>query len=240
MYCNPLLRKAVAFSLFVKNNTASSVIKNWNINKLHMLTGVSANVVSKRVSTLREYGLIAVEGMHGEHLVFKSLHSNTSHRNIALPSLRFVTDGSKNKNSKAQQIKSIEDMLAAMLLVEIQKHKNYAEQTIQKSLNPSSKKEYKKATKTCNRLNYGRKFVDNGISYKYMAKKIGFSTFSAQNLVKFAVKHHLVEKIKTAYKKIHGIGKYIEDMVTGYTFYYHNSIYKIYANRYALIHHGNY
>ncbi len=235
MYCNPQLRKAVAFSLFVKSNAPSSVVRNWNINKLHTLTGVSANVVTQRLSTLREYGLIDFEGVRGEHLVFKSLHSNTSHRNVKLPSLHFSSDTTKKKNKKAQYIKSIEETLAAMLLVEIQKHKNYAEQTIQKSLNPSSKKEYKKAVKTCNRLNYGRNFVDNGISYKYMAQKIGFSVYSAQKMVKFAVEHNIVQKSQAIFKRVKGVGKYIEDMLTGYTFCHHNYIYKIYACHYALL-----
>lgn len=235
MYCNPQLRKAIAFSLFVKSNVTSSVIKKWNINKLHVITGVSATVVAQRIAVLSEYGFVGFEGVHGEHLVFKSLHSNTSHRNVKLPALQFTTDSIKKKNSKAQQIKGIEELLAAMLLAEIQRHKKFAEQTIQKSLNPSTKDEYKKAVKSCNRLNYGRKFVDNGISYKYMAQKIGFSVFSAQKMVKFALKHKIIQKAQTVFKKVKGIGKYIEDMITGYTFCYHNYIYKVFANRYVVL-----
>ena len=38
MYRNSDLRKAIAFSLFVKAHSRNSIIKNWNINKLHDIT----------------------------------------------------------------------------------------------------------------------------------------------------------------------------------------------------------
>lgn len=53
MYCNPELRKAIAFSLFIKTRVKSSAVQRWSINKLHEITGVSACAVRKRIDTLR-------------------------------------------------------------------------------------------------------------------------------------------------------------------------------------------
>lgn len=44
---------------------------------------------------------------------------------------------------------------------------------IQQSEQPKGLNELKIAKKACNRFGYSDKFSDNGISYKYMAQKIG-------------------------------------------------------------------
>lgn len=72
MYRNSDLRKAIAFSLFVKAHSRNSIIKNWNINKLHDITGVSVNAIKARLATLRSMGLIEETGVDNKHLVFKS------------------------------------------------------------------------------------------------------------------------------------------------------------------------
>ena len=63
MYRNSKLRKAIAFSLFVKAHSRNSIIKNWNINKLHDITGVSVNAIKARLATLRSMGLIEETGI---------------------------------------------------------------------------------------------------------------------------------------------------------------------------------
>lgn len=63
MYRNSDLRKAIAFSLFVKAHSRNSIIKNWNINKLHDITGVSVNAIKARLATLRSMGLIEETGL---------------------------------------------------------------------------------------------------------------------------------------------------------------------------------
>lgn len=235
MYRNSALRKAIAFSLFIKARTCNSIVKNCTINKLHDITGVSANAVKDRLSVLEEMGLVERVGVKQQHLVFKSLHSNTSHRNVIIPNFKFKPNKKSSKNAYAQEIKFIENILTAILLVEIQRRKNYAKQIIQQGQQPHSKKEYTEAVKVCNNLDYGRKFIDNGISYVYMSRYIGMSIYKSIQISKFAQKLHLIKKIKNFVKRIPICLKYVEDMITNYTFSYRNYIYKIGANKYALI-----
>ena len=49
MYRNSSLRKAIAFSVFVKAHTPNCVVKDWSVNKLHEMTGVSANAIKARI-----------------------------------------------------------------------------------------------------------------------------------------------------------------------------------------------
>ena len=57
MYRNSQLRKAIAFSLFVKAHTRNSIVKNWSINKLHDITGVSVNAIKDRLFILKNMEL---------------------------------------------------------------------------------------------------------------------------------------------------------------------------------------
>lgn len=235
MYRNSQLRKAIAFSLFVKAHTRNSVVKDWSVNKLHDITGISANAIKDRLFVLRSMGLIEETGLNNKHLVFKSLHSHTAHRNIIIPELTFKPNTHKKKNAYAQEIKNIENVLTAMLLVEIQRRKDFARQMIQQRSEPRSKKEYTEAVKTCNRFGYGRKFIDKGISYKYMAAKIGMSVCKSIQIVKLAVNCNILKKIRNICRRVAICSKYTEDMLTNYTYSYRNYIYKNYANKYAVI-----
>lgn len=235
MYRNSQLRKAIAFSLFVKTHARNSIVKNWSINKLHDITGISANAIKDRLLVLKEMDLIEETGLNNKHLVFKSLHSHTAHRNVVIPEIAFKPNTNLKKNAYAQKIKNIENVLTAMLLVEIQRRKDFAKQMIQKRSNPSSKKEYKEAAKTCNRFGYGKKFIDKGISYKYMAAKIGMSVCKSIQIVKLAVNCNILRRIRNICKRIAICSKYTEDMLTNYTYSYRNHIYKNYANKYVVI-----
>lgn len=172
MYCNPELRKAIAFSLFIKTRVKSSAVQRWSINKLHEITGVSACAVRKRIDTLKALGLVEFTGKNNRCLVFKSLKSHTSHRNVLVPNIEFISRNDSKKNAYAQNVKFIEDTLSAMLIIDVQNRKNYAKQMIQQSKHPKGLKELKAAKKVCNRFGYGDKFRENGISYKYIAEKL--------------------------------------------------------------------
>lgn len=124
MYRNSQLRKAIAFSLFVKAHTRNSIVKNWSINKLHDITGISVNAIKDRLFVLKNMELVEETGLGNKHLVFKSLHSHTAHRNIVIPEITFKPNANLKKNAYAQEIKNIENTLTAMLLVEIQRRKD--------------------------------------------------------------------------------------------------------------------
>ena len=236
MYCNSSLRNAIAFSVFVKAHTPNCVVKDWSVNKLHEMTGVSANAIKARLGVLESMGLIEKIGIRKNHLLFKSLHSHTAHRNVIISDIKFKPNNNLKKNAYAQEIKNIENVLAAMLLVEIQRHKDFAKQMIQRKVNPRSVKEYKESVKACNRFEFREdKFVDNGISYKYLAAKIGISISKTVEIVKCAVYNNLIKKIHRTYKRYKAYSKYIEDILCNFTFCHNNYIYKILANRYELV-----
>lgn len=235
MYCNPELRKAIAFSLFIKTRAKSSAVQRWSINKLHEITGVSACAVRKRIDTLKALSLVEFTGKNNRCLVFKSLKSHTSHRNVLVPNIEFISNEDSKKNAYAQNIKFIEDTLSAMLIVEIQNHKNYAKQMIQQSKRPKGLKAYKEAKNACNHFGYGEDFCDNGISYIYITQKLGVSLQKAFNTVKFAVQNGILQKCRNIKKFFYSNINYIEDMIGNYTYLKNNIVYKVYANNYKLI-----
>lgn len=235
MYCNSQLRKAIAFSLFVKSKAQSSTVKGWSVNKLHELTGVSASAIRQRLAVLRQMELIEETGKDKKCLVFKSLKSHTSHRNAIVPDITFTEDKNLKKNAYAQEIKQIEKTLSVMLIIEIQNHKEYAKQMIQQSKHPKGLKQLKEAKKACNRFGYGEKFSDNGISYKYMAKKLGISIKNAFDTVKFATENLILRKFRNIEKRFIQSLNYIEDMIlNNYTYIKGKIINKVYSNSYAL------
>lgn len=235
MYRNVRLKKAVAFSLFVKARVTSSTVNNWSVNKLHVLTGVSASAIRQRLSVLRELGLIEEIGKDRKHLVFKSLKSHTSHRNAIVPDIDFTENTNLKKNVYAQKIKQLEDVLSTMLVIEIQNQKNYAKQMIQQSKHPKNLTELKDAKKACKHFGYGEKFSENGISYKYIADKLGVSLQKAFEVVNFAVKKQILCKYRNIEKRFLSNIDYIKDMIlNNYTYIKKSIIYKVYANTYEL------
>ncbi len=234
MYRNTDLRKAIAFSLYIKTKVKSSAIPHYTINKLHNITGVSANAVRSRLATLRAYGLVENTGKNNQCLVFKSLKSHTAHRNVALKDIVFTPNDNLNKNAYAQNVKFIEKSLSVMLMMDIQNRKDFAKQMIRQSKHPKSIKELKDAKKVCNRYGYGAKYRENGISYKYIAKTLGCCVQTAFNIVYFGVKNNILRKTKKTEKRfLIGI-KYFEDMLSpSYTYTNKNYACKVCANRYA-------
>lgn len=233
MYRNPQLRKAVAFSIFVKSRTKSSTVHHWSVNKLHDITGVSAGAIRKRLAILRKLELIEEVGNKKRCLVFLSLKSHTSHRNAYIPTTDFISNTNLKKNAYAQEVKNIEKLLSVAIVIEIQKHKEYAKQMIQQSKHPKNLEELKVAKKACNRFGYGEKFQDNGISYSCIAKKLGSSLKTAFDIVKFAVEKEILTKTRNTRKRIFSNINYIQDMIkTNYTYIKNNIIYKVYANSY--------
>lgn len=235
MYRNPDLRKAIAFSLFVKSKTKSSTVHRWSINKLHELTGCCAGVVAKRLDLLRSLGLVEETGKNNNCLVFKSLKSHTTHRNASIHEVLFAANDKVKKNAYAQEIKNIEKLLAVAIIEEIQKNKDYAHRMIQQSKNPKNLNDYKEARTACKRFGYGKNFNDNGISYKHIAKRLGTCVKTAFEAVKFAVENNFLAKIRRTEKRTFpNVSYVIEYIKNNYTYIKNNYIYKVYSNRYVL------
>lgn len=185
---------------------------------------------------MKALDLIEFTGRNNRCLVFKSLKSHTSHRNVIVPNIDFISRNDSKKNAYAQNVKFIEDTLSAMLIVDIQNRKNYAKQMIQQSQFPKGLKKLKAAKKACNRFGYGDKFRDNGISYKYIAKKLSVSVQKAFDLVKFAVKNEILCKYRNIEKRFLSSIDYVKDMIlNNYTYIKGKVICRVYANTYEVI-----
>lgn len=216
--------KALSLAIFVKERFASSTITNVTIDKLHKLTGLHANTIKKRIKTLKEMGLVKFVGKNNEHLLFESISSSSEHRNVYAEFVVF------------DNIKDIEKALEALLIVEIQRRKDFAKHTIQSAQNPSTLEEHKSAKKICKRYGWGKEYQEFGLSYKGIAKNLGVCVQKAFAIVKFAIEKGFLIKTKRQIQKfVYGIGhslKYIDN--NEYTFCTNNNAYTILANVYSL------
>lgn len=172
---NSKARKALELYLFVKNRYASSTIPNFTYKELSKETGLCFTTLKKRIATLKELDLIEYVGKNKQHLLFKNARAKKSNVNVEI----------LNKAN----IQSISDGLLALFLVEVQSHKEYIKQLLLKKETAKKGDNIKAVCKEIRERGLiGRKFEDNGISYKYISKKlnIGYSRVSA--LIKNAVK----------------------------------------------------
>lgn len=230
------LRKAVAFSLYIKEYCSISIISEYSVHKMRLLTGVSPTAIEKRVEMLVAFGLAEFVGKKKDILVLRTLKSNTKHRNVTLADNdKYKTLDNSKKNKKAQYVKHVDDLLCIYMIVEIQKHKDYACRTIQQRENPKNAKELKESRRTCNRAGWYSSFRDNGLSYKTIAERIGVCMQKAVNLVKSAIFYHILAKQKNVRKKYCAGSRYIQDLLVNYTFILNDYVYKISANTYRVL-----
>lgn len=218
--------QAVALALFVKSRIKSSTITNFSYNKLKNLTGLHITTLKKRIDILRKLNLISFIGKNNEHLCFVCL-SDRKHKkkNVNLDYLNFSS------------IKDIEKSLFASLLIEIQKRKEFAKHTINNAVDGHDNKLVKSSRRICRRYGFGREFVDNGISYKRIAREMGVSIKTAMLIVKYSVENGFLRKIhrqiQVYVKGIKSMLNYLEKEVD-FTFCTKDNEYYIYANLYEL------
>lgn len=235
LYKNVELRKAVSMSLFLKECNVSSAVHDYSVNKLHLMTGLSAGVIKKRVEILVIFGLAEFVGKNKNILVFRTLKSGTKHRNVFVKCNEFNSDDKIRKNKNAQKVKHIDDMLCIAMITEIQKHKDYAKHMIQKRENPENVKEFKDARSSCKRAGWNNHYVEYGLSYKTIANKIGVGCQKAFLLIKKAISQKIMDKINNI-RKVYCPGvSHIKDMIKSYTYIYNNNVYKVSANTYVIL-----
>lgn len=221
LYKNQDLRKAFALALYIKLNFVSSDVSHYSLNKLHKLTGLHYQTLKKRLETLRKYNLIK---FNGDSLVFCKMSSKSDLRNDFV----FIDDFSS--------VKAIEDALLAWLFVKIQQNKDFAKHTIQSVHDPKDIQEMKKARRICRRYGYGNEYVEYGLSYNGIAKRIGVSVKKAVGIVKYAVSIGIVTKVKNYIQRFIQNAKMFEKFGenVNLTFFTDNNAYKILANTYTL------
>lgn len=172
---NSKARKALELYLFVKNKYASSTIPNFTYKQLSEETGLYFTTLKKRMATLKELDLIEYVGKNKQHLLFKNARAKKSNINVV------VLDKT--------DIQSISDGLLALFLVEVQLHKEYIKQLLLKKETAKKGENIKAVCKEIRERGLiGRKFEDNGISYKYISKKLGIGFSRVSALIKHAVK----------------------------------------------------
>jgi len=169
---------------------------------------------------LYQYGLLTIEG---KALVLRSIVSNHAKRNVKLG----------ERKVEYSSLKSVEYSLQAILVVVIQSRKDFAQRTIRNAHGASHDyKVVKAARDAARKFGFGFEYVEKGLSYKTIAKKLGVSIKTAVEIVKFAVKRTILKKTK------HFISDYLPKVnfmeVSGYNFTTRNYGYKVMANTYSV------
>ena len=219
MFSNKELLKAIAMFLLIRKRLGGNVIKDYSINKLVNITGAHARTIKKRMHVLLSYGLVTIVN---RTLTLRSVVSKHAKRNVRLGDKMDYTS-----------LKSVEYSLQAILLVQIQLRKDFAKQTIRNAHGASHDfKVVKAARDAARKFGYGFEYIERGLSYRTIAKKIGVSIKSAVEIVKFAAKRTFLKKIT------HSIPTYLPSVcgmeVYGYTFTTRNYGYKVLANCYSV------
>lgn len=153
--------KALALLVYVKENKPTSVFTNYNITALSKFVHLSRNTTRKRIQKLFQMGLVERVGKEKQHLLFKRVRMRCA--NVSL-----------NKINK-KSIKSIEIGLKALLIYETQRSKEWIKQRVYQATNPKKGtplKVVKRAKAFCRKCGITQ-FVDNGISWKTIAKRLG-------------------------------------------------------------------
>lgn len=220
MFGNKELLKAIAMFLLIRKRLGGNYIKDYSINKLVSITGAHARTIKKRMHVLSQYGLVSIVG---KTLSLRSVVSKHAKRNVKLG----------ERKMEYSSLKSVEYSLQAILVANIQLRKDFAKRTIRNAHGASHDyKVVKAARDAARKFGYGFEYIENGLSYKTIAKRIGVSVKSAVEIVKFAVKRAILKKTT------HSLSTYLPSVsgmeVYGYTFTTRNYGYKVMANSYSV------
>ena len=220
MFGNKDLLKAISLLLIVRKRTGSNVVNNYTVYKLVSITGAHASTIRKRMQVLSAYGLAE---LHGKDMIFRSIVSRHKDRNIRL--------GERKVEYKS--LKSIEYSMQAILVAVVQSRKDFAKRTIRNAHGASHDyKVVKAAMGAARRFGWGVEYVERGLSYKTIAKKLGVCVKSAVEIVKFAIKRGILKKQTHQTSVCMPCVSYRE--VEGFTFTTRNYGYIVEANTYAV------
>lgn len=220
MFGNKDLLKAIAMLLLTRRRLGSNVVKDFSVNKLVKILGMHARTVKIRLRVLSDHGLAILEG---GNLVLRSVVSRHAKRNIKLG----------ERKIDYSSVKSVEYSLQAILIVTLQNRKEFVKRTIRNAHGVSyDYKTVKAARSTARKFGYGNEYVEKGLSYRTIAKKLGVCIKSAVNVVKFAEKRAILRKttcfIYTYMKNV------CKRVVCGYTFTTKDYAYQVQANTYTV------
>lgn len=198
---------------------------DFSFNKLHNTTGLHYVTLRKRMATLEGMSLIMRHGKDKRNLSFLRVHRSNDRNNIIFP------------DEELKSVKDYEDALLSITIVETQRHKEYVRKLINTIKHSHNYADVKKACRKVNGEYEGvRAYVDNGISYRYLSKKMGVSLQKAFQVVRFAVEKKFVE-LKKNFEQIfsRGVNYYLDKMNSVFTFSTKNNIYMVKANTYRVL-----
>lgn len=213
-------RKAFALLIWVKKNKPCSVIPAYSHYKLSKLTGIHATTIKKYINILFNWG--ACEFVGKGNLRFNKVRVKYS--NVKIDRIDYSS------------VKSIERSLCALLIVEVQKRKEYLSQLHKTATDPNrftSIKKVKKAKKIVQWRGL-KNFSDNGISYRYLTNKLGCSRSKASEAIKEGENLGLFTKTKNV-TQIYMKNALSLPNYGDFTFARKNNIYIVGANTYSLL-----
>lgn len=221
MYHHKDILKAVALSMYIKVHTTSSLIKDWSVYKICKLTGLSQGTVKKRLHTLFDLGLVKEEG---SHLLFGRMKSSCNRNNIDISTIDYTS------------VKEIEKGLNALLVVLIQRQKDYANLQLQRAHNGKTLKEVKKGMRESKVYGWQGPYVEHGLSYMGIAKKLGVCVKTAFEIVKYGVMRGFFRKVSHFMCFFGSKGaSNLDEVPQGFTFISKKGyLYKVTANTYTL------
>lgn len=225
---NPTIQKALAIAICVKSRiNRESIIRNYSVNKVHKISGISATTILRYFLILEEMGIISYCGKQNQHLVIGKMASHSAYRNICIDKFDFSS------------YKSIYNSLRAFLVLSIQHRKDFVKRTIQIATNPQKGDNFMAARRTMKRLVkqgivkcVNGEYKENGISYKRIAKETGNCIRTAENIIKYAVSLGWVKKVKNYIQMF--MYRVVGRCIDGYTFTTKNNGYIVYSNSYIL------
>ena len=181
---NPRYQKAVAMAICIKNATGrSSIVLNYNPNKIQQLTKISPNTFKKYLPIMIELDLVKFVGKDNQHLVIRRMHSKQEKRNIDIHRFCF------------KSFTEIYRSLRAFLVLLVQHRKDYIQRILQIAQHPRKGQDCKAARKTVRNLvrkgvlrSPQDEYKELGISYDHFAKETGNCARTCQRIVAYALK----------------------------------------------------
>lgn len=186
----PTLQKALALAILLKSRTQrDSTIKDYTINKIHVLASVSAATIKKYLPVMEDMGLVRYTGKNGQHLLIEKVSSKADSRNCDIPV------------SEKDTMRDVYQSLRAFLALLIQYRKDYVRRTLLAFSNPQRGDDFKSLRQQVKGLVYAgvlcgifEKYKELGISYKRIAKETGNCQRTAERIIKYAIAKNWVKK----------------------------------------------
>lgn len=181
---DPKRQKALAIAIMLKVRLGrTSTLRNYTVNKIHQLTGLSPATIKKYIPLMMAMGLTHTQGRNNEHLVVNKLASHTRGRNIDISQFDFSS------------VKEIYYSLRAFLVMAVQAKKDFVRHALHASRNPSSHKELKRARKKKKSLvkagvisGMDAEYREYGLSHARMARETGNCLRTAFSIKRYAAK----------------------------------------------------